>query len=79
MSIEHSAKVKHGNRPKSIEDEVEVYEKEDLDKLFAVCIKEEESWCRFYLMSGMREQEVTHMTWDGVNFTQGFLAMRHKP
>jgi integrase/recombinase XerD len=78
-SIEHSAKVKRGDRPKSIEEEVEVYEKEDLDKLFAVCTKEEEAWCQFYLMSGMREQEVIHMTWDCVNFSQGFLAMRYKP
>ena len=44
--------------PRFVEEEPEVYEQEDLDKLFAACDQQERLWFVFFLMTGMREQEV---------------------
>jgi hypothetical protein len=35
-----------------------MYEQEELDRLFAVCNDEERLWFEFFMMTGMREQEV---------------------
>ena len=44
--------------PRYTEEEPEIYEQEELNKLFAKCDPEERLWCEFFLMTGMREQEV---------------------
>jgi hypothetical protein len=44
--------------PRYMEKEPEVYEREDLDTLFAACDVQERLWFEFFLMTGMREQEV---------------------
>jgi hypothetical protein len=49
--------------PRFVEEEPEVYEREELDALFAVCNEEERRWYEFFLMTGMREQEVMHVSW----------------
>jgi hypothetical protein len=36
------------------EEEPEIYEQEELDKLFAACDAEERLWYAFFLMTGMR-------------------------
>ena len=46
--------------PRYTEEEPEMYEKEELDKLFAACDAEERLWYEFFLMTGMREQEVMY-------------------
>ena len=51
-----------------------MYEKEELDKLFAACDAEERLWYEFFLMTGMREQEVMYTYWTDVNF-----AASHRP
>jgi hypothetical protein len=43
--------------PRYVEDEPEIYEREDLDKFFAACDDDERLWFEFFLMTGMREQE----------------------
>ena len=40
--------------PRYTEEEPEVYEQEELDKLFAVCDAEERLWYEFFLMTGER-------------------------
>jgi integrase len=30
-------------------------------------------------MTGMREQEVMHCSWDDINLTRGTVTVRHKP
>jgi integrase/recombinase XerD len=62
--------------PRYVEDEPEIYE--DLDKFFAACDEEERVWFEFFLMTGMREQEVTHATWSDVNLSRGVVAVRYK-
>src|SRR5450755_792716 len=42
--------------PRFTEEEPEVYEREELDTLFAKCNAEERLWYEFFLMTGMREQ-----------------------
>ena len=60
--------------PRYTEEEPEMYEKEELDKLFAACDAEERLWYEFFLMTGMREQEVMYTYWSDVNF-----AASHRP
>lgn len=65
--------------PKFTQEEPEIYEKEDLDTLFAACSPDERLWFEFYLMTGMREQEVIYSTWPDVNFTRRTVTVRWKP
>ena len=65
--------------PRYVEEEPEVYEREDLDKLFAVCDQEERLWFEFFLMTGMREQEVTHCSWDDINLSRSTVTVCYKP
>jgi integrase len=65
--------------PRFTEEEPEIYEKKELDKLFAACDGEERLWYEFYLMTGMREQEVMYTYWDDVNFAACTVRVSHKP
>lgn len=65
--------------PRFVEEEPEVYEREELDMLFAVCDPEERLWYEFFLMTGMREQEVMHCSWDDINLPRSTVTVRYKP
>jgi len=65
--------------PKFVEEEPEVYEKEDLEKLFAACSEEERLLFQFYQQTGMREQDVIYTSWPDVNFTRRTVTVRWKP
>src|SRR5712692_3230554 len=65
--------------PRYVEEEPEVYEREELEKLFAVCDEEERLWYEFFLMTGMREQEVMHCSWADINLTRSTVTVRYKP
>ena len=64
--------------PRFVEEEPEVYEREDLDKFFAACDAEERLWFEFFLMTGMREQEVMHATWPDLNLNRDAVTVRYK-
>src|SRR5712692_1155413 len=64
--------------PRYVEEEPEVYEKDEVEKLFAVCDDEERLWYEFFLMTGMREQEVMHCSWEDIHFTRGTVTVRYK-
>jgi integrase/recombinase XerD len=68
-----------GDAPKFVEEEPEVYEKEELEKFFAVCDEQERLWFEFFLMTGMREQEVMHTYWKDVKFADSVVRVSHKP
>jgi integrase/recombinase XerD len=72
-------KVKKTDWPRFTEEEPEVYEREDLDQLFAVCDADERLWFEFFLMTGMREQEVMHVYWGDVNLKASTVKVTHKP
>jgi integrase/recombinase XerD len=61
------------------EEEPEMYEQAELDDLFKACDMEERLWFEFFLMTGMREQEVMHTYWSDVNFTASTVRVSHKP
>ena len=65
--------------PRFVEEEPEMYEAEDLDKLFAACDVEERLWYEFLLMTGMREQEVMYTYWSDINFGAATVRVTHKP
>lgn len=65
--------------PRYTEEEPEIYEQEELDKLFAKCDAEERLWYEFFLMTGMREQEVMYTYWSDVNFAASTVRVSHKP
>jgi integrase len=65
--------------PRYVEDEPEIYEREDLKKFFAACNEDERLWFEFFLMTGLREQEVMYCTWSEVNLTRGVVTVRYKP
>lgn len=65
--------------PRYTEEEPEMYEPEELDKLFAACDPEERLWYEFFLMTGEREQEVMYTYWSDINFTHATARVSHKP
>jgi integrase/recombinase XerD len=65
--------------PQFTEEEPEIYEAEELDKLFGACDAEERLWYEFFLMTGMREQEVMFTYWSDVNFSASTVRVSHKP
>ena len=71
--------VKKNDWPRYTEEEPEIYEKAELDKLFKVCDAEERLWFEFFLMTGMREQEVMYTYWSDVNLTASTVGVSHKP
>jgi integrase/recombinase XerD len=65
--------------PRFTEEEPEVYEQEELAKLFAKCDADERLWYEFFLMTGMREQEVMYTYWSDVNLAASTVRVSHKP
>lgn len=65
--------------PRFTEEEPEVYEREELDPLFKACDAEELLWFQFFLMTGMREQEVMHCYWSDINLKANTVKVTHKP
>jgi hypothetical protein len=47
--------------PRYTEEELEMYEKEELGKLFGACDAEERMWYEFFLMTGMRARGYVHI------------------
>lgn len=71
--------VKKGDWPVFVEEEPEIYEQEDLDAFFGACDAEARLWFEFFLMTGIREQEVIHVGWRNINFKQGTVSVQWKP
>jgi integrase len=71
--------VKKNDWPRFTEEEPEIYEQEELDKLFSKCDAEERLWYEFFLMTGEREQEVMFTYWSDVNFAASTVRVSHKP
>jgi len=71
--------VKKNDWPRYTEEEPEIYEPEELDKLLAACDAEERLWYEFFLMTGMREQEVMYTYWSDINLVHATVGVSHKP
>jgi integrase/recombinase XerD len=70
---------KKNDWPRFTEEEPEMYEEAELEKLFNACDAEERLWYEFFLMTGMREQEVMYTYWSDVNFAHATVRLSHKP
>jgi integrase/recombinase XerD len=66
--------------PQFVEEEPEIYEREELDQLFEACADKEE-WLHyeFFLMTGMRDQEVAYCYWSDVKLTAATVRVSYKP
>lgn len=78
-ACEIRVKMKKTDWPRFTEEEPEVYEREDLDKLFEACGADERLWFEFFLMTGMREQDVMYLYWSDVNLKASTVKVTHKP
>ncbi len=67
-----------GDAPRFVEEEPEVYE-DELEIFFDACTSQERLWFQFFLMTGMREQEVMHACWRDVKFAASTVRVSHKP
>ena len=65
--------------PRFTEEEPEIYEDAELDKLFGAANAEETLWYEFFLMTGEREQEVMYTYWADINFAAATVRVSHKP
>jgi len=65
--------------PRFVEEEPEVYEREELNTLLKACDADERLWFEFFLMTGMREQEVMYCYWSDVNLSASTVRVTHKP
>jgi integrase/recombinase XerD len=71
--------VRNNDWPRYTEEEPEIYEQEELDALFKACDEQERLWFEFFLMTGMREQEVMYTYWSDINLTHATVRVSHKP
>jgi integrase/recombinase XerD len=71
--------VKKTDWPRYTEEEPEIYEHEELDALFKACDDQERLWFEFFLMTGMREQEVMYTYWSDINLKHAIVRITHKP
>jgi len=65
--------------PRYTQTEPEIYEREELDPLFAACTEEERLWFELLLVSGLREQELIFLYWRDINFAANTVRVTHKP
>lgn len=71
--------MRRGDAPVYVEEDVETYEQEDLDKFFAACTPDEWLMFQFFLCTGMREQEVMHTFIKDINFEESTVRVSAKP
>jgi integrase/recombinase XerD len=62
--------------PAYVEEEVETYTQDELDKFFAACTETENLWFKFFYGTAMREQEVMHCEWSWIDFEQKTATVR---
>jgi len=65
--------------PRFTEPEPEIYEDDEINTLFAACHPDELLWFEFFLMTGMREQEVMFTYWTDISFVGHTAKVSHKP
>jgi integrase/recombinase XerD len=65
--------------PRFTEEKPETYEQVQLDALSAASDAQERLWWDFFLMTGMREQEVMHAYWSDLNLADAVVKVTHKP
>jgi integrase/recombinase XerD len=72
-------KIRSQDWPKFVEEMPEIYEQEMLDKFFGECDADELLIFEFFLMTGMREQEVIYATDRCLDFPANTVSVRQNP
>ena len=67
------------DRPRFVDQEVEIYEDGELPALYNVCSLYHRTLYDFLLMTGFREQETMYVTWADVHVKTNTVDMRWKP
>jgi integrase len=67
------------DRPRFVNQQVEIFEHGELEKLFPVCSPYHVTLYTFLLMTGLREKEAMYCVWNDVNLKAGTINMRWKP
>jgi integrase len=67
------------DRPRYVETEVEIFEDNQLIDLYPACTLYHRTLYDFLLMTGFREQEAMHITWENIRFGANIIEMRWKP
>ena len=65
--------------PEAIRTLPEEYTDQELETFFAACSKEERTLFLTFLLTGLREQEVVHLSWDDINFNLNTVRVTAKP
>ena len=71
--------LKKGDWPKTIEQEVETYEPEELAQFFTACSPVEGLLFRCFLASGFRSREIATLTWPDIGYRAGTFKVEEKP
>lgn len=66
------------DKPRYVETEVEIFEDSQLTDLYCVCSLYHRMLYDFLLMTGFRDQEARHVTWENVRFGANIVEMRWK-
>jgi integrase/recombinase XerD len=67
------------DRPRFVNQQVEIYEDGELERLFHVCSPYHLTLYKFLLMTGLREKEAMYCMWNDVNLKASTINMRWKP
>jgi integrase/recombinase XerD len=67
------------DRPRFVDQQVEIYEHGELERLFKACSPYHVTLYTFLLMTGLREKEAMYCVWNDVNLSAGTINMRWKP
>jgi integrase len=65
--------------PERRDTEPHPYTENELNKMFAAARPEEHLLVRFFLATGMREQEVAHAEFEDINYEKKFIQVQPKP
>jgi integrase/recombinase XerD len=68
--------MKKGDWPKTTDNDVEIYEEDELKAFFGACDVDEKLLFQVYLFTGFRNREVATLTWDSVDFKRNQLSVK---
>lgn len=66
------------DKPKYVETIREMYQVNELEALFKACDPEEQMRYSFFLLTGERDEEVQHTTWDDIDFQRKCVRVTEK-
>ena len=76
---EKALKITAYDWPQYVEEDPEIYEQETLNTFFAACDEDERLLFEFFMMTGMREQEVIYAKDRCLDFWANTVGVRHSP